>query len=236
MGGPGVKTAGLIGGIGPESTLEYYRQIVEAFRARRPDGHFPLMIVNSIDLKPMLDLFAADRLSEVAERLHGEIERLARAGADFGVLSANSPHIVFDELARRSSIPLLSIVEATRDAAKARGLTRLGLFGTRYTMSGRFYPEVFAREGLEIVPPEEREQAYIHEKYLGELVNGIFLDETRERLIAIARAMSERDRIDGLILGGTELPLILKGDEAGGVPLLDTTRIHVARIVDALLA
>jgi aspartate racemase len=166
----------------------------------------------------------------------GELERLARAGVDFGVIAANTPHIVFDELQKRSSIPLLSIVEATRDEARARGLKKVGLFGTRFTMQGQFYTDVFLRAGIQIIVPNEEEQAYIHEKYLGELLHDIFSSETREGLLAIVDRLRERDDIEGLILGGTELPLILGDASHNGVPFLDTTRIHVDRIVGELLS
>ena len=167
-----MTTAGIIGGIGPESTQEYYRLIIASYRRRKGDGSYPRVIVNSIDLKTVVDLMRANRLVELADHLLGELRRLERAGADFGALAANTPHIVFDTLRRESPIPLISIVEVTRQAAEALGLKRIGLFGTRYTMQGRFYPEVFAPAGITLVTPEAGEQDYIHEKYMSELVNG----------------------------------------------------------------
>jgi aspartate racemase len=172
----------------------------------------------------------------VIEYLIDEMQRLARAGADFGLLAANTPHVVFDELRRQSPLPLLSIVEATYEAAKDLGLKKLGLFGTRFTMQGRFYPEAFSREGIQLVVPVEDEQDYIHDKYMNELIKGIILPETRERLFTIVDRMRERDGIEGLILGGTELPLILRDDMSRGIPFLDTTQIHVKAIVAQLLA
>jgi len=102
-------------------------------------------------------------------------------------------------------------------------------------MQGRFYQDIFSRAGISIVSPAAVEQDYIHNKYMSELVNGIFLDETRQQLLSIIDRMVERDGIDALILGGTELPLILTGSEHNKIPLLDTTRIHVDRIVAELL-
>jgi aspartate racemase len=241
-----MKTVGIIGGIGPESTIEYYRLIIAAYRDRNgtvaatdhsqdaPSN--PSIIINSVDVNRLLRLTGANELNEVTDYLAAEIERLARAGADFGALAANTPHIVFDQLLRRSSIPLLSIVEATRDQAQSLGLKRVALFGTRFTMQARFYPDVFARAGIEIVTPNEERQAYIHEKYVGELLNNIFLPETRERLLAILDRMKAEDNIEALILGGTELPLILRGQQHDGIPFLDTTTIHVHRIVAELLS
>ena len=240
-----MKTVGIIGGVGPESTIEYYRLIIAAYRERlsgtahAQDARatsYPSIIINSVDLDRLLAWMKADNLTAVTDYLVGELERLARAGVDFGVLASNTPHIVFDELKKRSPVRLLSIVEATRDHAQARGLKKVGLFGTRFTMQAQFYPEVFSRAGIQIIVPNDEEQAYIHEKYLGELLNNIFSSETREGLLAIVDRLRERDDIEGLILGGTELPLILRGSEHNGVPFLDTTRIHVDRIVTELFS
>jgi aspartate racemase len=226
-----VKAVGLVGGIGPESTIDYYRAILAAYRECHPDGGAPSIVINSIDAKRMLDLFAADDRAGAAEYLAAEVERLARAGVAIGLLAANTPHIVFDEVQARSPIPLVSIVEATRDEARARGLRRLALFGTRFTMSGRFYPDVFEKAGVGLVLPDGAEQVYIHDKYMNELVRNILSPETRERLLAIIERMKSDEGIDGVILGGTELPLILRAESASGLPLLDTTQIHARAIV-----
>jgi aspartate racemase len=226
-----MKTLGIIGGIGPESTIEYYRLIVAAYRERTRDGSCPPIIINSIDLKKMLDLIGANELARVTEYLLGEVNRLAHAGADFGLLAANTPHIVFDDIQRQSPIPLISIVEATCEAAKALGLTTVGLFGTRFTMQGHFYAEVFAKQRNTVVVPDLDDQDYIHDKYMSELVQGIFSADTRERLLAIVDRLKEQKGIQGLILGGTELPLILRDAADRGIPFLDTTRIHVEHAV-----
>ena len=231
-----MKTVGIIGGIGPESTIEYYRLIVDGYRAQQQDGSYPQIILNSINMRKMLDLIEAQELAAMVEYVVGEVHKLARAGADFGLLAANTPHVVFDEIARRSPIPLLSIVEATCKAAQALGLKRVGLFATRFTVQWRFYPKLFSREGIQIVTPGEDEQAYLHDKYMNELVRGIFLPETRERLLRIVDRMIERDGIEGLILGGTELPLILRDVTDKGIPFLDTTQIHVNSIIARLLS
>jgi aspartate racemase len=231
-----MKTVGIIGGIGPESTIEYYRLILAGYRERRDDGSSASIIINSIDLKKLLDLVAAKAFPAVADYLAGEVQRLAAAGADFGLLASNTPHIVFRELSRRSEIPLVSIVEAACAAAKSQGLKKLGLFGTRFTMMGGFYPEVFSREGIALAMPEPAEQDYIHQKYLGELVDGIIKPETRNGLLAIASRMQKDEGIEGVILGGTELPLILPSGSSKDILLLDTTRIHAQAVVERIFA
>lgn len=231
-----MKTVGIVGGVGPESTIAYYRLMVATWRERRPDGSYPSIVINSIDLKRMLDLIGADRLEDVTRFLLEEIQRLACAGADFGLIAANTPHVVFDGLRRGASLPLISIVEVTCRAAKAQGLKRLALLGTRFTMQGRFYPDVFGPAGIDLIVPAPDEQAYIHEVYMGELVPGKFLPETRERFGSIIRRLKEQKAIEGVILGGTELPLLLSPADGQGLPLLDTTRLHVEEAVARLLA
>lgn len=179
-----MKTLGIVGGIAPESTIEYYRLLMASYRERKPDGSAPSIVIDSIDLKKLLDLTAAGDLAGLTAYLVGEVRLLARAGADLALLAANTPHIVFDEVLRQSPIPLVSIVEATCAAAKALGLKKLALFGTRFTMQGRFYPDVFSREGIALVIPAEDDQAFIHDKYVGELVKGVYRPETREKLLA----------------------------------------------------
>jgi aspartate racemase len=231
-----MKTFGIIGGIGPESTIEYYRLIIASYRQQKRDGSYPSFLIDSIDMKKMLDLIEADELAAVTDYLLGEVQGLAKGGADFGALASNTPHIVFDALRRRSPIPLISIVETACEAVKAMGLSRVGLFGTRFTMQGRFYPAVFAREGITLVVPSLDERSYIHDKYMNELVHGIALPETRARFLQIVEGLKDGEGIQGLILGGTELPLIFRDVTDNGIPFLDTTRIHVERIVAQLLS
>lgn len=232
----GEKTLGIVGGIGPESTVVYYRSIIEYFREQAKDQSYPQIIINSIDLTRLLPLIAANKLAEATDYLVTEVDKLAAAGASFGLLASNSPHVVFDEVHSRSPIPLLSIVEATCEFAKQLRSRRLGLWGTIYTMQGRFYPDVFTKAGIALILPDGGEQAYIHEKYFSELVNGRFEPETRERFLEILVNMKEREGIDGLILGGTELSIVFQSDSECGIPLLDTTRIHSKAAVAELLS
>jgi len=229
-----MKTLGMIGGVGPESTIDYYKNIIGLYRERQRDGSYPQFIINSVDLKKGIDFMEANNLPGMAEFLLNEIEKLPRAGADFGIIAANTPHIVFDEVAPRSSIPLIGIVEATCAYAKARKLKRLALFGTRYTMQADFYSKVFSREGIDLVVPESKDQDYIHDKYFNELVVGQFLPETRAGLLAIVDRMKEKIDIDGVILAGTELPLLLRDESHNGIALLDTGKIHCQAAVEVM--
>jgi aspartate racemase len=230
-----MKTLGIVGGLGPESTIDYYQKIIALYRERTCDGSYPEFIVNSVNLRKGLNFMDANDLAGMADYLLEGIAKLARAGADFGLISANTPHIVFDDVAPKSPIPLISIVEATCATAKACNLKRPALFGTRYTMQANFYPKVFSREGIALLVPEGEDQDYLHEKYFSELVPGKFLPETRAGLLAIVDRMKANSGIDGVILAGTELPLILRDAEHKGIPFLDTTKIHCEAAVAEML-
>ncbi len=231
-----MKTIGIVGGIGPESTVAYYHLILSEYRAQVQDGSYPPVLINSIDLKRMLDLVGAGRPHELAAYLLEEVQRLARAGAGIGCLASNTPHIVFDELERQSPIPLISIVRAACEEIAVLGLKSVGLFGTSFIMKSDVYAEVLSSRGIALVLPGEADQEFIHTKYMNELVHGVVLPETRHRLLQIATKMREEEGIQGLVLGGTELPLILREKTYDGIPFLDTTKIHVKKIVTEMLA
>jgi aspartate racemase len=227
-----VTRIGIVGGLGPESTVDYYRRILETW-ARVEPSTAPSMVIDSLDVQRGLRLVATDR-EALIDYLLASLRRLHGAGVDFAVITANTPHIVFDELAARSPVPLVSIVEVCAQEAKRRGLRRLGLLGTRFTMEAPFYPEVCARYGLAVVVPSEAERAWVHERYVGELLKGDFRDDTRQQFISLVGRLRDAEHIDGIILGGTELPLLLTTPEIAGIPALDTTALHVDAIVKRL--
>ena len=227
-----MATLGIVGGLGPESTIDYYRRILEEWKRNDPSST-PSIIIDSLDVNRGLRLVEHDRPGLI-EYLSASINRLAAAGADFAAMAANTPHVVFDDLVARSPIPLVSIVEACAEEARRRDLRRLGLLGTRFTMEGSFYPEVFARRGMTIVAPNDKERAWIHERYIGQLLKGDFRDETRDGVESVIRRLREEENIDGVILGGTELTLLLADATVEGIPALDTTALHVAAIVERL--
>jgi aspartate racemase len=231
-----MRTSGMIGGLGPESTIDYYRSIIARFRARNPGAGYPHVVINSLDVDKGISMLDAGRLDDLADYLSLGVETLARAGAEFGYIAANTPHIVFDEVQRRSAIPLLSIVRATSDHAEALGLKKVGLFGTGFTMRASFYPQEFQRAGIAMVRPIDSEQEFIHRKYIDELLNNQFLPETRKEILSIAQRMKTEDDVEALVLAGTELPLLLRQSGDAEIQFLDTTVIHVEAIVNELLA
>lgn len=224
--------AGLVGGLGPESTIDYYRRILDLWKERHP-GTLPALVIDSLDVNRGIDLVRNDHAGLVAY-LRASVERLARAGCDFAAMAANTPHLVFDELAACVPLPLVSIVEVCAGEARHRGLRRVGLLGTGFTMEAGFYPAVFSRMGIEVHVPEADGRAWLHERYLGELLNGVFRDDTRDGVRRLVGELVDSHGIEAIVLAGTELPLLVQADAIAGSPVLDTTEIHVGSIVDRL--
>ena len=227
-------TVGLVGGLGPESTIDYYRRILADWQRHDPSTA-PSIVIDSLDVSRALRLVEHDRTALV-EYLLDSLRRLAGAGAAFAAMTANTPHIVFDELAARSPVPLLSIVEVCAAEARRRGFRTVALLGTRFTMEAPFYPDVFARVGIAVVTPDEAERRRVHARYVDELLKGDFRDDTRRELIALVGRLRDEKGVDAVILGGTELPLLLPGTVVADLPALDTTALHVAAIVERLRA
>lgn len=227
-----MTTVGLVGGLGPESTIDYYRRIIEVWQRDDPSSA-PSIVIDSLDITRGIHLVETDRQALI-EYLMGSLRRLAGAGVDFIAMTANTPHIVFDELDVQSPVPLLSIVDTCAEEAKRLGLTRLALLGTRFTMEAPFYPTVFERYGMKIIAPKKDERDWVHDRYMNEFLKGQFRDRVREDVISLIARLRDDEGIDGVILGGTELTLLLSAPVIAGVPALDTTALHVNAIVKRL--
>lgn len=225
-----VKKIGMIGGFGPESTLDYYRLLMDQYRLFQGEGSLPEIFIYSMDIYTLLNMVGQKQWDDLTEYLLKGITAINKGGADFGFISANTPHIVFNRLEALSPIPLISIVEETSKKAKEIGLQKVGLLGTSFTMQSRFFQEVCVNDNISIVVPQEQEQDYIQHKLMTEIELGEFQEVTRKGLLAIVKRMIDENSIEGLILGCTELPLILTKDEFG-IPFLNTTKIHVESII-----
>jgi len=230
-----MKKIGIIGGVGPEATIEYYRLIISYYRDNIRDGSYPEIIINSVNITAMINLIEKGDKAGLIRYLSDSVKALADAGAEIALIASNTPHLVFYEVAEISPIPLISIVEETCTEAKRIGVKKAGLLGTAFTMNNRFYHNVFEKQNIEIATPDEESKSYIHSKIFGELVSGIIKDDTRKRFIEIINTLKSVNGIDGLILGCTELPLILSDGDIPGTPLLNTTAIHAKGIVDRIL-
>ena len=229
------RILGIVGGTGPESTVDYYRSLVATWRRRRPDGAYPRVIINSIEAGRLFANLGSADFDAVGRQLGPAVAALADAGCQRALLASNASHLAFARIEPAPRIPLIHIVEAARDVAVRSGFHRLGLLGTRFVMESAMYPIVLAPAGLQVVVPTSAEREHVHEIYFGELVAGVIRNESRDALAAVVAAMRDRDGIDAVVLGGTELALILTEPTCAGVPLIDTAHAHVEAAVDWLL-
>lgn len=230
-----MQEIGILGGMAPESTLEYYRILVEASHDRAWEKRYPHTHINSLNFETFYDPLSKGDDERVAEVLTSGIQSLERAGADFGLLASNTPHRYFDDVDANTSIPLLSIVDATAEAAIERSYERIGLLGTSFTMEGDFYPSGFEDAGLDLIVPSESDRDWINEIIFDELTRGEFYDETKAGLLDVIEWMEENGGIDAVALACTELPLII--DESNvDVPVLNTTELHATAAFQRAIA
>lgn len=231
-----MKKLGMIGGTGPESTVDYYQSIISKFQEETGSKEsLPELLIYSINMYKIFDLLQNNQEEELAEYLAAAVLSLERAGADFAVISANTPHIVFDKVQQKVNIPMISIVEESYRTAHQLEIHKIGLLGTKFTMENDFFKEPFTANGKEIFVPNEEDQQFIHEKIVKELEQGIVNEETKKEFLVIAERMIEQHGIEGLILGCTEFPMIFKPEDLD-IPQLNTVEIHVAKIVDMITA
>jgi aspartate racemase len=229
-----MKTIGLVGGMTPESTKVYYELLIQG--ARQPDGdplRNPEILIYSLNLTELVQIQRTNNRKMVAGYLAGILERLRLAGAEVGALTANTPHAYLDEIQEETSLPLVSIVSATRIAAGDRGLKRALLLGTRTTMEAEMYPREFAEAGIRVVLPAEDDREFLDHTIYNELAIGHVIPEVRQRYYDICAKHIEEDGIDSVILGCTELPLVISSDDLS-IHVLDTTEIHVGAILAAV--
>ena len=221
---------GMIGGLGPESTLDYYQLLIETYRNKTKSEGSPEIIIYSMDINIILKFMENQEWDNLVQCLTSAIEMLYKAGVDFAFISANTPHIVFDRVNELSPIPLLSIVEQTCKYIQKSRVKKVGLLGTKFTMQSDFYEKECNKNNIQLFIPNAKEQEYIHNKLMTEIELGNFFDETRKGLVDIIKRMIDDNSIEGIILGCTELPLILKGNELD-IPFFNTTKIHVESVI-----
>lgn len=225
-----MKKIGMIGGFGPESTIDYYKILIETYREKFDSNSYPEIIIYSLDIYKLLDRVERQEWDELVDWLLEAITKLKKAGADFAFISANTPHIVFNQLKEKSPLPLISIVEETCNATERLNINKVALLGTLFTMQSHFYQDEFNRRNIKIIVPNDDEKNYIHQKLMTEVELGIFKSETRLELLEIIKRMVDEEAVQGVILGCTELPLILT-EAAFGIPFINPTHAHINRIL-----
>ncbi len=221
-----MKRIGILGGISHESTIAYYDLLLRKHFARSHNYYYPEIVIFSLDFQKFTDFEdRGDRVNYIRYIMEG-VRALEAAGVDFILMAANSPHAVFAEVAAQAKAPMLSIVEVTAQAALRAGVRKLLLLGIKFTMQSTFYQTTFANLGLAVITPTDAEQDQINRIIFAELVIGQFTSDSKQALLNLIDHYASTDGIDGVILGCTELPLLLKQADAR-IPLFDTLTLHV---------
>lgn len=229
-----MKKLGLIGGVGPESTIPYYKGILYGVKARTGKLYLPPLTIESLSCYEVIRMSSEGNTEGLTAYLLTGIRNLAAAGAEVGALACNTGHMVFDELQKASPIPLVSIVDVTCAEAVRQGYQRVGLLGTAATMEADFFKTPFREAGIEVVIPDEKERAYIADRIVNELEMGSVNEDTAAHVLKLVERMAGEQKIEAIVLGCTELPLLFEGRKPA-VPLLDTMKIHIDALVNTVM-
>jgi aspartate racemase len=228
-----MKVIGMIGGMSWESSAEYYRLVNELVRSRLGGFHSAPCVMYSVDFAEIESMQADGRWDEAAATLVGAAWALEMAGADLLVLCTNTMHKVAPALEAATTVPLLHIADATADAVRQAGLTRVGLLGTRFTMEEPFLRDRLAGHGIDVLVPDERDRATVHRVIYDELVHGVVRDESRATYRDVIARLAAAGA-EGVVLGCTEIELLIAADDVP-IPVFPTTRLHVEAAVAAAL-
>jgi aspartate racemase len=229
-----MRVIGLMGGMSWESSLEYYRILNEIVRQRLGGLHSAECVLYSVNFGRIEELQHKDRWDELLDILSDCAGKLERAGAELLLICSNTMHIIADEIEMRIGIPLLHIVDVTAERIKDHRLRKVGLLGTKFTMERDFYTErLRSKHGLEVLIPDQKDRQIIHEIIYSELCMGKIEETSRESFRRVIAKLT-RAGAEGIILGCTEIPLLVSEADSS-VPLFDTTRIHAEAAVDYAL-
>lgn len=235
QGGIRMQIAGIVGGLGPESTVDYYQSIIKGYQDAVGEAEtLPHFVIYSINMYQVFRYIEAGDLEGLTDYLVSAVRHLEAAGADFAIISANTPHIVFEAVERKTKIPLYSIVLETLAVAQEMHVKKILLLGTKFTMEDDFFKKPFVEAGIEIIVPTETEQRALHEKIVSELEKGIVKENTKAEFLEVIDRIEKEDHIQGLVLGCTELPMILQAENTE-IPQFNTTQIHVDKVVSEIL-
>jgi len=218
------KTIGILGGMSPESTVAYYEYLTRTYTERFGDYGYPPVLIYSVSFQPYVDWPSQGRWDLVAQGLSDAAQKLEAAGADFIIIATNTMHLVFDEVQSSVGVPMLSLLDAVSEAILTRGFHTVGLLGTKFTMEKSFYQDALARRGITVLVPGADDREVVNRVIYEELVGGKILDESRDGYVKIIRELESRGA-QGVILGCTEIPLLVSEVDAG-LPLFDTASIH----------
>ena len=218
------KKIGIIGGMSPESTITYYQYITHQYTERYGDFAYPSVLIYSVSFQDYVDWPNAGRWDLVAKGLSEAAQHLEDAGADVILIATNTMHIVFDEVQKKVKTPMLNLLDVVGDAVQQKGIKKVALLGTRFTMESDFYSKALALKGIEVLVPDPEARAFVNRVIYEELVAGKILPQSKAGYIDIIKQLEENGA-EGVILGCTEIPLLVNKDDTR-LPIFDTTILH----------
>lgn len=228
------RTIGILGGMSPESTIEYYQYITRHYTEQFGDYGYPEIIIESVSFQPYVDWPEQGRWDLVTQGLVAAAKNLERAGVDFIVIATNTMHLVLDDIQAQIDTPILSLLDAVADAIEAAGQKTVGLLGTEFTMEKTFYQDALAKRGIKVLTPNADDRALVSTVIYDELVRGNIRDESRQGYLRVIERLAQSGA-EGIVLGCTEIPLLITAADTD-LPLFDTTSIHAQAALDFALA
>ncbi len=226
-----MKKIGLVGGIGPASTVSYYLGLIEKFRKELGETVYPEIVIDSVNMQNATEFILNGDIKRSAELMLKSISHLKAAGAEIGAITANTEHIAWDEMKDRFVIPVISIVDASVTEILKRGFKRVLVLGTVFTMKSGLYENALISNGITPILPSEEDKDIIGGLIFPNLENGVIIPQDREKMLTIAEKYIEDCKADTVLLGCTELPLIIRDCDLS-VPVIDTTAIHINAIFE----
>lgn len=221
-----MKKIGLMGGLGPASTIEYYKGLVELSLSQFGAEKYPKIVIDSVDLAEHSRLFNEQNYQKIGDLIHESLCVLKNAGAQVAAITANTEHIAWDYVKDRLPLKTISIVDATVEECLKRGYKRIVLLATAWTLRSGLYADAFTKAGITPVVPDDNDISLLGSLIYPNLENGIVIAEDKAKMTALAEKYIKSGSADALLLGCTEIPLMIKDGDVS-VPIIDTTKIHI---------
>jgi len=229
-----MKKVGIVGGLGPASTIDYYRDIIETYRKVYGDDNYPEIVIDSINMGDIINGIANNDFDGVASYLLSSISNLEKAGASFAAIASNTPHIVWDRIINKVSIPLISIIDVTCNHIVRQDYKKVLIFATKFTMKNGLYSEALSRRNINWILPNEEDIEILGDIIYPNLENAIVIAKDKIKMLQIAEKYIKQYNADSILLGCTEIPLMIKPNDVS-VPVINTTEIHIESICEMLM-
>lgn len=219
-----MKKIGIVGGLSPESTIYYYKYLTHRYTEQFGDYGYPHIIIYSVTFQDYLDWGKADNWKAIEDDLVFALNALDHANADFAIIATNTMHYLYDSIVKRTNIPIINLVEVVSDYAQKLDIKKLGLLGTKFTMSHDFYLKALSKVGVDTIVPDPEDQKVVNDVIFHELTRGIITGESKDKYLKIINGLVEKGA-EGVILGCTEIPLLIKQEDLK-IHVLDSSKIH----------